>query len=259
MKYLRIFLIILLFVSLFNGCINQKKDSGVETYFKSFALKFEELPLLNNPVNLVCTAIERDFASNIVIEVILPEGFELVDGTLTWEGHVDPNQTKTHTVTVKAVKTGQWTISAWAGPDYYPHYDAESLYVTVTETSAHISEEPFQMDSYSSCTNSGSLSYFKDFSIFLSDSPTLSRQTTLVCTAIERDFASNIVIEVILPEGFELVDGTLTWKGHVDPNQTKTHTVTVKAVKTGKWTISAWAGPSQSRFDVEWGWICTNE
>jgi hypothetical protein len=171
MKISKIFLVILLFISLLNGCINQKKESGCETYFKSFTLEFEELPLLDKPVNLVCTAIERDFASDIVFEFLLPEGFELVDGTLKWEGHANPHQTITHTITVKAVKTGKWTISAWAGPDYYPHYDAESLYVTVTETSADISEEPFQWNPQSSCTNTGSLSYFKDFSISLSDSP----------------------------------------------------------------------------------------
>ncbi|KYK37905.1 MAG: hypothetical protein AYK18_18115 [Theionarchaea archaeon DG-70] len=142
MKFSRILLVILLFVSVFNGCINQEKDSDVETYFKSFTLEIEELPLLNAPVNLVCTAIERDFASDIIIEVLLPEGFELVDGTLKWEGHADPNQTITHKVTIKAVKTGKWTISAWAGPSHYPHYDVESIYVSVTETSAEIFTDP---------------------------------------------------------------------------------------------------------------------
>ncbi len=145
MNLSRIFLVVLLFIIL-NGCINQK-HTGPLTYFENFTVEFEEPPLLNKPVDLNCTITQWDFdteaflESDIVIEVELPEGFELVDGTLTWQGHVDPNQTVTHTITIKAVKPGKWTISVWAGPSQNPRFDVENLYVTVTETSAEVSKE----------------------------------------------------------------------------------------------------------------------
>ena len=65
------------------------------------------------------------------------------NGTLKWQGHVDPNQTVTHTVTIKAIEPGKWTISVWAGPSQNPRFDVENVYVTVTETSAKISKELF--------------------------------------------------------------------------------------------------------------------
>ena len=87
MKFSRIFLVVLLLTSVLNGCINQK-HTGPLTYFKNFTVEFEELLLLNKPVNLMCTITQWDFdaeaflESDIVIEVVLPEGFELVNGTL---------------------------------------------------------------------------------------------------------------------------------------------------------------------------------
>ncbi|MGD2247509.1 MAG: hypothetical protein PVF58_03825 [Candidatus Methanofastidiosia archaeon] len=133
MKYSQMPLVILLFIGIINGCIHQR-HTGPLVYFEEFTVEFEELPLLGKFVDLICTvtqmehSAERFLKEDVVIEVELPEGFELVDGTLKWEGHVNPNQTKTHIVTVKAVKPGKWTISVWGGPSYYPHYDAESLY-----------------------------------------------------------------------------------------------------------------------------------
>ena len=183
MNLSRILLVILLFIIL-NGCINQK-HTGPLTYFEKFTVEFEELPLLNKPVNLNCTITQWDFdaeaflESDIVIEVELPEGFELVDGTLTWQGHVDPNQTVTHTITLKAVKPGKWTISVRAGPSQNPRFDVENLYITVTETSAEVSTEPFRKSMIIDAnSHTGSLSYFKDFNVFLSNSPMVYCQPT---------------------------------------------------------------------------------
>ena len=53
---------------------------------------------------------ETFLKEDVVIELELPEGFELVDGTLKWEGHANLNGTVMHTVTIKTVKTGEWTI-----------------------------------------------------------------------------------------------------------------------------------------------------
>ena len=148
MKLSRILLVVLLFISVLNGCINQK-HTGPLTYFRNFTVEFEEPPLLNKPVKLMCTITQWDFdteaflESDIFIEIELPEGFELVSGTLKWQGHVDPNQTITHTVTIKAVKTGKWTIRVWGGPSGSPRFELYNLYVIVTETSAEVFTDPY--------------------------------------------------------------------------------------------------------------------
>ncbi|MGD2251167.1 MAG: hypothetical protein PVF58_22440, partial [Candidatus Methanofastidiosia archaeon] len=49
----------------------------------------------------------------------------------------------THIVTVKAVKTGRWTIRVWGGPSGSPKFELKNLYVTVTETSADIFTDPY--------------------------------------------------------------------------------------------------------------------
>ncbi|MGD2251179.1 MAG: hypothetical protein PVF58_22500, partial [Candidatus Methanofastidiosia archaeon] len=220
MKYSKIFLVVLLFISLLNGCINQR-HTGRLVYFEEFDVTFEELPLLNKSVNLVCTVTQMEHSSerflkeDVVLEVELPEGFELVDGTLTWEGHLDANQIKTHIVTVKAVKTGRWTIRVWGGPSGSPKFELKNLYVTVTETSARVSTKPFKKNMITdSKSHTGDLSYFKDFNISLSDLPILNYHTTLNCTVTQMEHSSerflkeDVVLEVELPEGFELVDGT---------------------------------------------------
>lgn len=160
MKLMRTFLLILLFANLPSGSISQEEsetlrdsfeqdphDSETHTgnlsFFKSFDVSFLDNPALNYQTALICTVIQRDFASDIFIEVLLPEGFELVDGTLTWQGHASPGQALVHQVTIKAVKPGKWVIRVWGGPPENPRFDLQNVYAKVTETSAEVFADPY--------------------------------------------------------------------------------------------------------------------
>ena len=109
-------------------------------------LSFSELPILDKPVQVTATFnLEIDYqdAHNITTCIILPEGFEKVDGDLEWKGDIIRGNTYTLSARIKAIKTGTWKIEARASSgksDGMGGYTA--LYVSVSETSAIISDRP---------------------------------------------------------------------------------------------------------------------
>lgn len=103
------------------------------------------LPPLNDVAELSCVVKTVFIASNVSVEVILPEGFVLVDGVLSWKGSLPEGGKTELKATIRAVKIGNWTIEARAG---YPigagyYSDIARLYVSVSKNSASISPTPF--------------------------------------------------------------------------------------------------------------------
>jgi len=80
---------------------------------------------------------ENAMLKSITANIVLPEGFALVNGDLSWNGDLGTNQTVQIISTIKAVKTGDWTI----GADLKGAMDF--LYITVSEDGASLSDEPF--------------------------------------------------------------------------------------------------------------------
>lgn len=73
-----------------------------------------------------------DYSSGGRTDVGLPEGFELVDGSLSFEGDVPQDQTVTITAKVKAVKTGYYEIYGYG---LFPGAGkSERLFVKVTDS-----------------------------------------------------------------------------------------------------------------------------
>lgn len=70
-----------------------------------------------------------------IANIELPEGFELVDGDLNWEGYVK-NEPQQFSATIKAVEIGNWTIKARirsppTGKAYFGGGD--NIYVSILE------------------------------------------------------------------------------------------------------------------------------
>ena len=122
----------IIFVS---GCAqggNSTLSSGVTA-----KLEISKAPTLNENAELTFTITTIRDASNVSAKFILPEGFEFVSGNLNWNGELKENQPMQLKATIKAVKTGEWTIiGAVSGANDY-------LYITVNENSASISEKPY--------------------------------------------------------------------------------------------------------------------
>ncbi|MFZ3077043.1 MAG: hypothetical protein WA139_01165 [Candidatus Aenigmatarchaeota archaeon] len=94
----------------------------------------------SNPVNW----------TDVKAEIILPEGLELLEGNLNWQGSIVWDEVKEFTIKVKAVKDGEWVVKAnvkatitidswWA--------DSEQLYLLVKDDKVLISDVPFATNS----------------------------------------------------------------------------------------------------------------
>src|SRR4030042_1031264 len=116
-------------------------------------LSLSSAPALNRTAELTCKAFSRFGVPDIIFQVYLPEGLALVDGNLSWLGSLAENQSFELKATVKAVKTGNWTIEAFAkNQQPQPGFTLDrvgqmgKLYLSVSEDSAVISEWPFESD-----------------------------------------------------------------------------------------------------------------
>lgn len=109
-------------------------------------MSLSSAPSLDQSAELTCIVTSVFDAPNATILVTLPEGFILVSGDLSWRGNISENGKIEINAGIKAVRVGNWTIKATAG---YPfagdswYGDVDSVYVSVSETSAYISETPF--------------------------------------------------------------------------------------------------------------------
>jgi len=113
-------------------------------------LAVSEPPLLGKPVQLTVTLtileqrlIEK--ADDTSVEIILPEGFELVSGELKGTTNVSKSSSTQFQAVVKSVKVGDWKIRARAiyySPGNVDNIGSASatLYISVTETSAEVSD-----------------------------------------------------------------------------------------------------------------------
>lgn len=122
-------------IVLVSGCI-QGNTPATSTGITS-KLEISKAPALNENAEITLTVTTIRTAPTASAKITLPEGFELVSGDLNWNGGLVENQPLQLKVTVKAAKTGNWTIFG-GGPG-----EGDYLYITVNEDSASISEKPF--------------------------------------------------------------------------------------------------------------------
>lgn len=90
---------------------------------------------------------ERFEAKNTRGEIQLPEGLQLIDGNLVWNGDIIGDTIVEFKVKVKAVKNGEWVVTAKALSNEFPGYDAvgdmESGYVLIKDGEVLISDNSF--------------------------------------------------------------------------------------------------------------------
>ena len=74
-----------------------------------------------------------------------------------------------------------------------------------------------------------------------SEPPVLEKPVEITFTfGIQEDYphdAKDATARIIIPEAFELVSGTLEWRGDILQHKKYTLQATIKAVKTGNWRI----------------------
>ena len=108
---------VLLFTGICTGCIHQGESGGTEApymedYFRGdFAVTGE--PVLNQEVEVVFSVTPITDSIKTKIYMYLPEGIELVQGDLYWEGDIKKGDIVQIKITVKSIQEGQWVMSAY--------------------------------------------------------------------------------------------------------------------------------------------------
>ena len=110
-------------------------------------LSLSELPLLNKIVKLVFTVTALEDLPNTTIEISLPEGFELISGDLSWKGNITRGNTIQIQSYIRAIKKGNWTITAVARSVRYDKFvsiegKADAIFISVSEETAMVSKKP---------------------------------------------------------------------------------------------------------------------
>lgn len=76
--------------------------------------QFTEPQGLGSEASLTIEIVSIEDASNVTVNVSLPKGISLLEGSLTWNGNLKANISSSFDVRIKAVEVGDWTISATA-------------------------------------------------------------------------------------------------------------------------------------------------
>ncbi len=107
-------------------------------------------PPLNQTAELICVVKPNNISiNNMSLEIILPDGFELVSGTLSWTGNISKgDEAEVMRAVVRSVKTGNWTIelTGYLDPQVNTGLGLNGpgpiCYVSVCEGSAEWGEYP---------------------------------------------------------------------------------------------------------------------
>jgi len=107
--------ILILGVWYFQGLSSREEKGTVPltTEFYKGNFSVSDAPILNRTVELVFTLETIDDAPNTTIKMFLPEGIELVEGNLLWNGDIKKDEKIEHKISIKVVKEGEWRIRAW--------------------------------------------------------------------------------------------------------------------------------------------------
>jgi len=216
-------------------------------------------PALNQVAELkvVATGVMND----VRIDVILPDGFELISGNLTWSADsLPPGDTEVINAHIKSQKTGNWTIEARVNygqridlPEGGARY---AIYVAVSEDSAEWREyPPYGQPSLTPMTpirlDTASI---PKVDLSVSHPPKMNEPTEVTCTLSSQIDMPNMNAQIRFYRG-TLVGGSLEWQGDLKAGVPVTFSAQIVYKGTGVrhigWYVSqvdtgiAWANPEQ--------------
>ena len=123
---------------------NLKDLKKAEFYKGNFSVS--DAPILNRTVELVFTLETVDDAPNTTIKMFLPEGIELVEGNLLWNGDIKKDEKIEHKISIKVVKEGEWRIRAWVENEKFSGFNrAFFCYIDSGINSGNLSKKSTEM------------------------------------------------------------------------------------------------------------------
>lgn len=287
MKYAFRNLIFLLVISLILGCIEKPQASLEEYPFTVSSSELESLkptgpfkittslleaPILNKPVKLVVNVTSITNATDTSIEIRTTDGIIIIKGDpFIRKKKISKSEITLIEITLKAIKTGYQEIAVIASRNETLEFgrNSVSLYLDVSEKSTKVSKRPLQPPPTPKPKRQTERYYLK---LHVSGTPYLDNSVELTVTAASIVDQQKAAINLFLPEGFEVIEGSLKWKGTIPKFPTGEAKITdedfrkeiakgrqpmdiifdyiptdkqvqfkvkIKAVKTGDWQIAA--------------------
>jgi len=106
-------------------------------------LSMSHPPYLNEMVELAFNVTPLFESQDTTIQILLPDSFIVVDGSLTWKGYLAPKQQFQLTALVKAIRTGSFEIKGTLSNSYFT--GADFLYTEISESTANASKSKYQV------------------------------------------------------------------------------------------------------------------
>ena len=220
-------------------------------------------PPLSHEAKLNCVVKARRNFENMSVEIGLPEGFELVSGDLSWVGDIPSgDDLEVIRATVRAVKTGNWTIEAttYIDPEKHSGFGGTGRYPIYVSISEDSSEWGIYPPWHEGGGHPVPIEQVDERSIpivdlSISHAPLLNEPAEITCTVTTLIDYPNMNAQVIFPYGAEatVVEGNLEWHGDLIANVPVTFSAQVVFTYGGYYEIGwrvwqtgkeySWANP----------------
>jgi len=223
------------------GCVKQQEGTetlSLEDYFRGDYLVTGE-PILNQEVEILFSVKPMTDSITTKIKIFLPEGIELVQGNLQWQGDIQQDEVVQVKIIVKPVQEGQLQIDTYVeglldgehkkGRTYY-------LFFLTKKESGEVSRIQFYEEQLSG-------KELKEAVIHMGlkapseNVPRSNEEVVLTFFVIASRNMSHVEAHIVLPEEFILIDGTLEWVGDLEAGKEKTFQVIVNPTKPGRFEI----------------------
>ena len=228
-------------------------------------LTLEGTPSLNNVVQLNLSAKALSNAPNTTVEILLPEGVVLVSGEIAWQGDISENNTVNLSCSVKTIREGSFTIkgSAVSTQTNYIFGKEDKIYLEVTSiggTFTHTAPPIIPGDNKLQPVpdqpgvtkpppkSNGKATSPMEVLLTLDGTPSVNSVVQLNLSAKALTNAPNTSMQILLPEGVQLVSGEIAWQGDIPENNTVNLSCSVKAVREGSFTIVGSAISTQTNY-----------
>ncbi len=234
--------VVLLFAGICTGCIHHEPELERDVaYYKEDSLRGDFTvtgePILNHEVEIVLSVNPVMDAPNTSITLFLPEGIELVQGDLYWEGDIKKGDLVEILIMVKSIQEGQWEILAYVESVYssrrkehYPYY----LYFLSAKDSGQVSRTRFYYErTYGKILEE----LIVDLALKSTPTPDVGEEVVLTFAVIASEDTPTVRVVIVLPEEFILIDGTLEWTGDLKEAQEETFQITIKTTERGRFEI----------------------
>jgi hypothetical protein len=222
------------------GCIHQEERIEpapfLEDYFRGDFTVIGE-PILNQEVEIIFTVKPITDSLETRIQIHLPEGIELIQGDLSWEGNLKEDEVVEIKVTVKPIREGQWEI--WSYVEGLLDGIADKsltyyLYLLTSRDNGQVSRTPF----YSEYSVEGTAKeMIAGLSLKSVPRPNAGEEVVLTFAVMASKDMPNVKAVIILPEEFILLNGPLEWSGNLEKEKEETFQITIKTTERGRFKI----------------------